>query len=384
MPKGMPTPESVWDGDISFFSIDTDVIQAAGYHFETGALHQLHKQLPSSMGLQLTDIVATEVIAHQMKAVSKSVQEFKSASANLKRRADLPMNQIDDLFVGLDPEEASRIFFRKRVEDYADRCGGGILETEGDGILTEVFRRYFNAIPPFEPNASKKAEFPDAAALLVLESFAEENETLGIVVSNDGGWHNFAASSEYLYCARSLDELTKLFIATSDVSTKIKAAILDSINDRQSRLRMQLSDELKNHIDDATWFVGLLTTDVGSSIDGEVTDTHLADHEIIVERTDVWMDEEDPTKWLIEVTASIKVDVTIDVITFGWDVYDRDEARLSNDSVDRVIDVDITAFLTCTDVNAASAPQDWEVEIDIAPGIYTVDVGEVKAFPWDE
>ena len=383
MPEGLPTPQEVWDGDISFFSIDTDVIQAAGYNFEAGALNQLHKQLPSSMELQLTDIVVCEVVKHLMAPISKSINALKGASAHLQRSANLPMDQINGLFEGIDPSKASRSFFRKRVEDYAEKCGGGILPTEGEGILKEMFRRYFEVESPFELKAAKKTEFPDAAALLVLEAYAEDNNTVGIVVSNDGGWQSFASDSDYLYCAKSLDDLTALFTATGDVPNGIKAAILNAIEDQNSPLRTLLSYALKNHVDDATWEVGLLYTDVGSSIDGEVSDFQLDDYEILVGKTEIWNDKEDTTKWLVEVTAAIKVNVTVDVVTFGWDSYDRDEMALSNDSIDQEIAVDITAFLTCSDVQADSVPQDWDVEIEIAPGVYTVDLGVVKAFPWE-
>lgn len=39
MPKGTPTPEELVNDEVTFFSLDTDVIQAAGYNFEKGALN---------------------------------------------------------------------------------------------------------------------------------------------------------------------------------------------------------------------------------------------------------------------------------------------------------------------------------------------------------
>lgn len=384
MPDGMPTPAQLWDGEISFFSIDTDVIQSAGYNFEAGALNQLHKQLPSSMELQLTDVVANEVVNHLMIPVLKSIQELRSAAANLKRKADLPMDQVSDLFLGFAPAESSRTYFRKRVEDYAERCRGGILPTEGDGILGELFRRYFAVDAPFETKTVKKSEFPDAAALLVLEAYAVDNDAIGIVVSNDGGWQAFASQSDHLYCVRTLEELTALFTATGEVAAQIQAAIREAIEDARSPLRSQLSDALTDHVGNATWDVGDIYSDTGARVEGEVSNVQLADHDLLIENTAIWNDEEDPAKWLVEVTASVKVEVSTSVTTFIWDSIDRDEVELSGDSVDNEVEIEVTAFLTCSNVQAGSAPQEWDVEVEIAPEDYSVDVGEVQAFPWEE
>ncbi|WP_454867334.1 PIN domain-containing protein [Pseudomonas farris] len=384
MPEGMPTPGQLWNGEISFFSIDTDVIQSAGYNFEAGALNQLHTQLPNSMELQLTEVVANEVVNHLMEPVLKSIQEIHSAAANLKRKTDLPMEQMSDLFRGLTPEESAHAFFRKRVEDYAERCRGGILAMEGEGILSELFRRYFAVEAPFELKAAKKSEFPDAAALLVLEAYATDNDAVGIVISSDGGWQAFANQSDYLYCVRTLDELTALFTATGEVATKIHTAIRTAIEDRWSPLRSQLNDALKDHVGDAAWDVGEIYSSTGSRVDAEISDVKLLDHDLIIDDAAIWNDEDDPSRWLVEVTATVKVDVSTSYTTYLWDSIDREEIALGSDTVDTEDEIEVTAYVTCANVQPESAPQQWDVDIEIASGDYSVDVGEVQTFPWEQ
>lgn len=384
MPAGTPTPAQLWHGEITFFSLDTDVIQGAGYNFEAGALNQLHKQLPSTMELQLTDIVANEVVNHLMEPVLKNIQELNSAAANLKRKADLPMEQIIDLFRGLDPAEASRIHFRQRVETYASGCRGGILAVEGDGVLTELFRSYFAVDAPFGLRTTKKSEFPDAASLLLLEAHAKESNSMGVAVSIDGGWHAFAEKSEYLYCVRSLDELTTLFAATGEVAGQIHELIRTALEDHNSPLRSQLADALESHVNNASWDVGDISSDTGDRVEGEVSEVRLADHELLIENTEIWNDEDDPTTWLVEVTALVKVDVTTSITTFLWDSIDRDEVAIDSDYAENLVEIEVTAFVTCSDVQADSDPESWSVEVEIASEEYSVDVGEVSAFPWEE
>lgn len=383
MPDGMPTPGQLWDGEISFFSIDTDVIQGAGYNFEAGALNQLHKQLPSSMELQLTDVVVNEIVNHLMIPVNKSIQELQTAAANLKRKAALPMDQISELFMAFAPAKSSHDHFRKQVVDYVERCRGGILATDGEGILKELFRRYFAVEAPFEMKTVKKSEFPDAAALLVLEAYAEDNNAIGIVVSRDGGWESFAHQSEYLYCVKTLEELTTLFTATGGVANQIESAIRGAIEDADSPLRSQLSNELNHHIYNATWEVGEIYSDTGARVEGEVSDIQLKP-DLSINSLSIWNDEADPSKWLAELTASIKVETSTSVRTFILDSIDRDEVELSSDSVENEEEIEVTAFLTCSNVQADSTPKEWDVEVEIAPENYSVNVGEVQTFPWEE
>lgn len=383
MPEGMPTPAQLWHGEISFFSIDTDVIQGAGYNFEAGVLNQLHKQLPSSMELQLTDVVANEVVNHLMVSVNKSIQEFEAAAADLKRKADLPTDEISKLFTALNPEESSRSHFRKRVEDYAEKCRGGVLPTDGEGILSELFRRYFAVEAPFETKSAKKSEFPDATALLVLEAYAEENYATGIVVSGDGGWEAFASQSEYLYCVKTLEELTTIFTATGDVPNKIEAAIREAIEDHHSQLFSQLRDELEYHVTNSTWDIGDIYPDSGTRAEGEVSDVRLTPN-LYIDNTNIWNEEGDPSKWLIEVTAIVTVEVTISASVFVWDSIDRDEVKVSSSAIYMNEEIEVAAFLTCSNVTADSKPVEWDVDVEIGAGNYSVDVGEVQAFPWDE
>jgi len=77
MPEGFPTAAALIEQKaVTFFSIDTDVIQSHGYKFGEGALHALKLQRPSWFHVQITDVVEREVLAHRMDAVSKVVQEM--------------------------------------------------------------------------------------------------------------------------------------------------------------------------------------------------------------------------------------------------------------------------------------------------------------------
>lgn len=89
MPPGLPTPQEHVDGEVAFFSLDTDVIQAAGYNFGKGALNQLPRQLPTAMKLQLTEVVLQEIVGHKLAPVKEAADKFQASTAGLTKASKL-------------------------------------------------------------------------------------------------------------------------------------------------------------------------------------------------------------------------------------------------------------------------------------------------------
>lgn len=377
MPKGLPTAAQLWQGEVSFFSIDTDLIQAAGYNFDEGALHQLPKQLPASMRLQLTEVVVEEIVRHRMQPVHEAVQQFTAASDKLKRLAGIALEPIDESFQTLNAVGVAADRFRGQVREYAARCRGDVLPIAGAELAPKVFKLYFDNGAPFGKRQDKKSEFPDATSLLLLEQHASENNTLGIVASGDAGWTAFAEQSERLYAVKSIDELAELFAATSEHANALKAKILAAVNDVGSPLRAQLTEALRRHIADADWDANELYASTGR-IEAEVYDTELTDYTLADGDINVWPVEGEPTTWVVELTAFVKAQVHVSVNFFIWDSIDREELSFRSDSFSSTEDVEVEAYLSCSEVQLDAEPDTWHIEVDIAKGSYSLDGFEVE------
>ncbi|MBB3971853.1 PIN domain-containing protein [Hansschlegelia beijingensis] len=74
-----------------------------------------------------------------------------------------------------------------------------------------MLQRYFSSQPPFRGAVSKKAEFPDAIALLALEAWAEQQDTTVLAISRDGDWRAFAEGSTRLVCTPNFTGALNLF-----------------------------------------------------------------------------------------------------------------------------------------------------------------------------
>jgi hypothetical protein len=376
MPQGLPTPQELVDGEVSFFSLDTDVIQAAGYNFDKGALNQLPRQLPIAMKLRLTEVVLREIVNHKLEPVKEAATKFQASTLGLTRLTGLDFGPADAHFNGLDVLSAAQKKFEVDVLNYVTKCGGDILRiSDIDPKL--LFVRYFAGEPPFGLKADKKSEFPDAAALLLLEKHAVERATKGILASRDAGWKAFADQSPYLYCVTSLEDLAALFAATDAHSQAVRDKIAASVDSMSFMLQTQLAASLNDHVRNADWDASELYS-ASQRIESEVSDVELTGYSVHKNPRKVWKVDDEPGAWVVELNTTVTVDVTVSVQFYIWDSIDREEVAFGSNSFTFSQDVDVDAYLTCHSVALETEPVSWEIGIEIGSGKYSLDAAEVE------
>jgi hypothetical protein len=377
MPEGLPTAAALIEQKaVTFFSIDTDVIQSHGYKFGEGALHAMALQRPNWFQVQLTDVVEREVLAHRMDAVSKVVQEMQSAISGAQRVVGQDLRTIKDAFDALDSERVARARFTRELRDFVTRLGGSVLPLDGHTLAHDLFVRYFEQLPPFE--VKKKSEFPDAASLLVLEGYAKNQGTQGIVVSKDGGWAAFAKGSDHLYHVSSLDELVALFESKGEKADKVKEKLIRELSDPASELAHQLEAALENHVAGAYWNVDDIYSGYSLRVEAEVNQISYHDSDVDLDRLGLWLVEHDPTVCTVEVSVTVTVDLDIGVEFFQYDTIDHEEMGMGSEEISRRVEIGIDLFLMCQGDLLATPVADWDIGFEIEGGDYRVEVGEVN------
>ena len=377
MPEGLPTAAALIEQRaVTFFSIDTDVIQSHGYKFGEGALHAMALQRPNWFQVQLTDVVEREVLAHRMDAVSKVVQEMQSAISGAQRVVGQDLRTIKDAFDALDSERVARARFTRELRDFVKRLGGCVLPLDGHTLAHDLFVRYFEQLPPFE--VKKKSEFPDAASLLVLEGYAKNQGTQGIVVSKDGGWAAFAKGSDHLYHVSSLDALVALFESKGEKADKVKEKLIRELSDPASELAHQLEAALENHVAGAFWNVDDIYSGYSLRVEAEVNQISYHDSDVDLDRLGLWLVEHDPTVCTVEVSITVTVDLDIGVEFFQYDTIDHEEMGMGSEEISRRVEIGIDLFLMCQGDLLATPVADWDIGFEIEGGDYRVEVGEVN------
>lgn len=368
MPKNLPTPAQAWE-EVTFFSIDTNLIQSAGYNFAQGALHQLPNQLPESIGLQLPEIVVSEIVKHRMESVNKAHKLLQGAADELQRLTTIDTSEVRASTDRLNVIEAAKHLFTQQVHDYAAQCRGAVLATAGMDAAGSLFADYFAQRPPFGLSEKKKSEFPDAMCLWQLEQYAKDYDTIGIIASDDKGWQQYAADSETLYCVRSIDELTALFAATNEHAESIKTKITAAVEDVNSPLGIALGRAINQHIADAQWDTSQAYTTSGYRVEAESYSADALEYSIDGSPS-VWSVKGEPTTWIVELTVCVQANVDVSVEFFAWDSIDREELSLGTQDFTFSATVEIEVFLSCGDVHLDTEPNDWDTDIEIADGSY--------------
>lgn len=384
MPKDKLTAAQAWE-DVTFFSIDTNLIQAAGYNFTRGALHQLPNQLPESIGLQLPEIVVSEIVKHRMEPVIKAHLRLQSASEDLNRLTTIDVAEVSDSVAKLNAIEVATQLFTQEAHNYAALCRGAVLPTAGADAVTSLFSDYFAQKPPFGLSEKKKSEFPDAMCLWQLDKYAKDNNTLGIIASDDKGWMQYAVESENLYCVGSIEELAALFAETNQHAESIRRMIEAAVVDVNSPLRINLNDVLNDHVAGAQWDASAVYTGMAQRVEAEVYDASVAEYKI-VGSIGVWSLKGEPTSWIVELTVRVIADVEVSVEFFVWDSIDHEELCLGTQEFTKQETIDVEVFIICSDVHLGAGPNEWNTEIEIAAGNYSLHQfeAELDFGPYDD
>lgn len=190
-------------------SVDTCIYQQHGFRLESGQLRHLEQFSGTAGVVVMSDVVQQEVLAHMVTEAVKAKSKLKGALDDVRDHWPMAAGAPTPSDI-LGPETAE-VVTTGRLDAFLRRCGGEVINASGRVDIADVMKRYFQPSVPFERSGDKKHEFPDAVALMALESWAEEHNKPVLLVSNDKGWQAFAEASNRLCCVAELDEALELF-----------------------------------------------------------------------------------------------------------------------------------------------------------------------------
>lgn len=197
--------------DYGAISVDTSIFDEKGLKLESGILKALEQFNGKPSHLVLSEIVVREVHSHLKKrakdARASAIKAIRESKASLSVSDDNSEIASNALVPEVDDGEVAK----KRLEVFVTNTGAEIILATGRVKLDEIIQKYFKAQPPFEEFGKKKNEFPDAIALVSLESWAKEHNTKILTVAKDGDWKRFAEQSEYIDVVEDLAEAISKF-----------------------------------------------------------------------------------------------------------------------------------------------------------------------------
>lgn len=237
--------------DYAALTLDSNVFIGHGLNLERGLLGQLSQFSSCPVKLVISEIVLEEVRKHLLEMTSSTRGKFQSALKSAKGPfgvADDAASAIEHSLFGASTDTE---VVNARLDAFIKATGAAIISAAGIDV-NKLLSLYFEADPPFERSGDKKAEFPDAIALLSLEQWAQEQEVQLLAVSKDAGWLNFAKKSSHIdglenladalvhfqphNAARNITDALKQQIAargTSKILSTLNEFIVESTNETE-------------------------------------------------------------------------------------------------------------------------------------------------------
>ncbi|MFA8361779.1 PIN domain-containing protein [Burkholderia ubonensis] len=186
-------------------ALDTSVFDAQQRNLEGGLLRrveQFHRR--DRVQVLIPDVVRREVLAHLTRDAEDARKGF-ARSVRLAAKAQLLSDDALEQLQIIEHEMVQPACVADvRMADWLSRTRADVLDIAARVDVRTLFDRYFAAQAPFAESSKKKHEFPDAAALLALQHWADEHDTAVLVVSTDSDWQRFCASHPRLIWTNNL------------------------------------------------------------------------------------------------------------------------------------------------------------------------------------
>lgn len=236
--------------DFGALSIDNDILKSEGYKFDEGMLAQLHQFKSSPVAVIISDIIHNEAVAHIGNEIGKARSAINQSLRSAAKQLRVSHSAIEQAEALLSVEGDDRSVAEQRLMQFYKEIDAEIIQSSKFVDFDELTRMYFAVEPPFESKKDKKSEFPDALALLGLEEWAESHDVNMIVVSNDGGWRNYADSSTRLTVLSSLAEALEKFQPHNKVQSIVELLRKDSLLTGQNQILHDVDHAIVRSIDD--------------------------------------------------------------------------------------------------------------------------------------
>ena len=250
MPKMDPIEilEKINRGKLTLLTIDTEVIVKDGTLIGPSRLDMLSQFSSSKNTFVLSEIVVRETIYRIKKIVDGADNGIKEKIKNIGTVRDVDTKELEEVANKITSKETSQEHADKVFEDFREKTSAQILEASDHITIDDLLSNYFGNIPPFDVEKQRK-EFPDAIALHILNSYADQIKKYMIAVSGDNAWESYCASSNWLVHVKDLGRALEYFDQRSNVIAATRFASFLK-NDYTGNAFDDLDEEISSYIED--------------------------------------------------------------------------------------------------------------------------------------
>ena len=313
-------------------------------------------------------MVTGEIIRHLTEKAAEAQQTLHAAVRHIKTHWHRDTDAVA-VMASLGINCAAAEFATRYFDDYVKLTGAEIISADNRVTHEEIRHRYFANQRPFSTAKAKKDEFPDALALLSLEHWAQQNDTIMLVISHDGDWKAFCELSKHLICAPKLDQALGYF--NRDFGFVVARAVALLRANEAPEFHRAIGQAVERYFED---FDPDIEASANAYYELDVLEATVQGWDIneLYEQTAVNSDDE-------VVAFSMHVEVTADIeATFDfqvWDGVDKEYMPLGSGTAKTEASVDLELVIT---IGRETDPEPDVYQIDVQPRSITLDFGQIE------
>lgn len=368
------------DKHYSALTIDTSIFEKNGLKLNKGLLAQLHQFRDNPINLVLSDIVYLELKSHLNKKEKEAKSKIESALNDASDYLNYCIDDIEKIKSLINVDYKVSTISNLILEDFIKKCGIELVKGEAYCEIKYLIDMYFLHQAPFKETGNKKNEFPDAIALLSLQSWAEENNKKLLAVSSDKDWIDFSEGKDSIDViddlAKAMDILNRQGKALDSIvceiqldlsqnqNSEIFKRIYSAIEDDMILFEIEAASAYNYYIDDEQ--VNLIDVNILKESDGDKLKVYIVD---------INSDE---------ITISIACEVLCNIeATFNFSVWDSiDKEDVSLGGTTKMIETSYkTDVLVHLHGNFLDGLQNMDIDdIEVVDFLGVVDMGEISPF----
>lgn len=237
--------------DYYAITIDTCIFENHGLSLEKGLLSQLEQFAASQFKFILSDVVYNELRKHLIDKNKISRADIKKAiraASNCHLVDNEALEVVEKIFSNCKEDDKNA---DDRLANFVRKTSLEIISSADFVDITRLIEMYFASSLPFEPSGAKKSEFPDALALLAIESWAESNNVKVLAVSTDKGWAGFAEKSNFITVVEGLADALTHFQSHSFADRIVNRLQLLFTQNSTHHLILEIQDEIVSSVENA-------------------------------------------------------------------------------------------------------------------------------------
>lgn len=362
------------DGSIGAISIDTCIFSRAGYRLDQGNLRRLDQFKGNTFRLIFSEVTLKEVMRHIAGHSEEEKTKFLTGLRGIAKFWSIdPAKQTavsNDLLQGIEPKELAK----KRVKDFATRCGAHVIEAKQALDVSQLLKCYFETLPPFEASGDKKAEFPDAITLLSLESWAMKENISVLFVTADKGCARYCEKSTRLYAIDDLGSALTLIQERDSHRAQLCAVIDQKIAQGNYP---NLLDMIESAIADDIWSIDWIPeADAAFYYDPEMQEVEVVGASFRSCNGSAGLQAVDYCDGALVARATVSIQIeALCNFTFSMkDGIDKDMVCVGGAAVTAKDTVDVDVLITFHDPDGGQAEIDT---VELVPARRKIDFGSV-------